>query len=78
MQNRVPQRGSAPKMAVQSTLPKKGSSPNGQCRAQYTSGQCTVPKKGSAEYSHGGAVRTQPQGQCREKTERRAVASSSA
>ena len=39
VQNRAPQRGSATKMAVQSTLPKKGSAPIGQCRAQCTNAQ---------------------------------------
>ena len=64
--------GQCPKGAVQSTVHK---CPSAQCTVTK---KCTVPKKGRAEYSPGGAVRTQPQGQCREKRERRAVASSSA
>ena len=77
VQNRVPQRGSAPKMAVQSTLPKKGSAdfsvPKGQCRAQCPrraelstapEGQCRIQPRGSAENSPRGAV----QGKEREKS----------
>ena len=66
------QEGQCPKGAVQSTVHK---CPSAQCTVTK---KCTVPKKGRAEYSPRGAVRTPPQGQYREKRERRAVASSSA